>query len=181
MSDAHLEAKLAKYHAAGPPDDLRDRVLTTPARDTRADWMSIAALLFIIVVLQVLAAGERASVRARLGDAAARERLVGELAERLGGDEFAVQAARTLAETSTLARRRRMMRTRWPFLFLLGLLLVVAARYSVGLRRSVAARSRAGPNRITGRADSDATSGVDDDGRRGNGGKPLLSRRCRAR
>ena len=103
MSDAHLEAKLAKYHAAGPPDDLRDRVLNTPARDTRVNWMSIAALLFIIVLLQVLAAGERASVRARLDDSAARERLVGELAERLGGDEFALQTARALIEMSTLA------------------------------------------------------------------------------
>ena len=99
MSDANLEAKLAKYRVAGPPDDLRDRVVSAPRRYTRTGWMSIAALLFVIVVLQVLAAGERASVRARLGDAAAHERLVSELAEQFGGDEFAVQAARTLVET----------------------------------------------------------------------------------
>jgi hypothetical protein len=99
MSDARLEAKLAKYRAAGPPHELRDRVLRAPARDARTGWLAIAALLFVIVVLQALAAGERASVRARLGDAAAHERLVGELAAQLGGDEFAVQAARTLVET----------------------------------------------------------------------------------
>jgi hypothetical protein len=99
MSDANLEAKLAKYRPAGPADELRDRVLHAPAHDAPTRGLSIAALLFVIIVLQVLAAGERASVRARLGDAAAHERLVGELAEQFGGDEFAVQAARTLVET----------------------------------------------------------------------------------
>jgi hypothetical protein len=103
MSDPKLETKLAKYRAAGPPDELRDRVLRAPARHARTGWMSIAALLFVIIVLQVLAAGERASVRARVDDSAARERLVAELADRLGGDEFAVQTARAVVEMSTMA------------------------------------------------------------------------------
>jgi hypothetical protein len=103
MSDPNLEAKLAKYRIAGPPDDLRDRILHRRASGGRGTWMSIAALLFIIVVLQVLAAGERASVRARVDDSAARDRLVAELADRLGGDEFAVQTARALVEMSTMA------------------------------------------------------------------------------
>jgi hypothetical protein len=102
MRDANLEAKLSTYRAAGPPDELRDRVLNARARDTRMGWMSIAALLVVIVVLQVLAAGERASVRARLDDSAARERLVAKLADQLGGDEFAAQTARALVEMSTI-------------------------------------------------------------------------------
>lgn len=102
MSDADFEAKLAKYRPAGPADSLRDRVLNVGARDTRVGWMSIAALLFIIIVLQVLAAGERASVRARLEDSTQHERLVRELAEQFGGDEFAVQTARALIEMSAV-------------------------------------------------------------------------------
>jgi len=100
MNDAELEARLARYRPAGPPDHLRDRVLKGGARQTRAGWMSVAALLVIIIILQVLAAGERAAVRVRLRDPAAREQLVRELGERFGGDEFAMQSARALIESS---------------------------------------------------------------------------------
>ena len=102
MTDLELEARLTRYRPVGPAGRLRDRVLNSP-RQSRVGWMSIAALLFIIVVLQVLAAGERASVWARLEDSTQQERLVRELAEQLGGDEFALQTARAVIEMSAAA------------------------------------------------------------------------------
>lgn len=103
MSDANLEAKLTKYRPVGPDAGLRDRVVNVDSRQPRAGWMSIAALFFIIVVLHMLAAGERASVRVRLEDPARQEMLIRELAEQLGGDEFALLTARALIEMSATA------------------------------------------------------------------------------
>ena len=103
MSDADIEARLRPYRPVGPPDDLRDRVLSggSPA-GSRGRWLSIAALLLIIIVLQVLAAAERASVRARLDDSAKQEKLIREIAQQLGGGELALQTARMLIEVSAV-------------------------------------------------------------------------------
>jgi hypothetical protein len=103
MNDADLEARLARYQPVPPADNLRNRVLNGPTRRSRVEWMSITALTFLIVVLHVLAAGERASVRARLDDSSRHEALVQELAAQFGGDEFARQTARALIEMSAAA------------------------------------------------------------------------------
>ena len=102
MNDVDLEERLAKYRPVGPTDGLRERVLSN-GRHTARGWISMAALLCIIVVLHVLAARERRSVQARLGDSTQQEMLIQEFAERLGGDAFAFQTARALIEIPVAA------------------------------------------------------------------------------
>ena len=99
MSDDDLEAQLRKYRPVGPADSLRSRVLNGGPQHSRGS-MSVAALVFIIVLFHVLAAGERASVRVRLEHPARQETLIHELARQLGGDEHALLTARALIEMS---------------------------------------------------------------------------------
>lgn len=103
MNDDELERTLQQYRPVGPAGMLPDRIVNVEPRQSRAGWMSIAALMFVIILLQVLAAGERASVQARLEDPARQEMLIRELAAQLGGDEFAFLTARALIEMSTAA------------------------------------------------------------------------------
>lgn len=103
MNDADLEARLVKYRPVAPGSGLRDRIVNTGPRQPRIAWRSVAALLCIIFVLHLLAARERASVRARLDDSSRREALVQELAAGFGGDEFAWQTARALIEMPAAA------------------------------------------------------------------------------
>lgn len=102
MNDMDLEERLKHYRPAGPPSGLRGRVLETEPPLNRR-WISIAALLVLIVVLRMLAAGERASVRARIDHSTNHEAVIREFAERLGGDDFAFVTARAVISMSTTA------------------------------------------------------------------------------
>lgn len=99
MNDADVESQLKKYRPVGPAAGLRDRVLTVDSY-SRANWLPVAALVFVIIALQVLAEAERRSVQARLENPAEQESLIAELAEQLGGDEIALVTARALIEMS---------------------------------------------------------------------------------
>ena len=89
---------------AGPIRIVRRRVVSHAAQRPSTGWLSVAALAVIIVVLQILAAGERHRVRARVEHSHDRERLVRELTYRLGAGEFSLQTARALIALSDPGR-----------------------------------------------------------------------------
>lgn len=85
---------------AGSIRIVRRRVVRHAAQRSTTGWLAVAALVVIIAVLQILAAGERSRVRARVEYSHDRERLVRELTYRLGAGEFSLQTARALIALS---------------------------------------------------------------------------------
>jgi hypothetical protein len=83
----------------GPIRIVRRRAESHASQQSSAGWLSVAALV-VIVAFQILAAGARDTVRARVEHRHDRERLVRELTYRLGAGEFSLQTARALIAVS---------------------------------------------------------------------------------
>ena len=111
MSD--VEDRLRGYRPAGPPPELRDRVVqaTLVARpfEGRAflrDWLPPAIAASVAIIFHLLASSARADVASRFADAdRAREAMVADLASQLGGDELARENAERLVEANEQAVR----------------------------------------------------------------------------
>jgi len=69
MNDDDLEAALRRYRPAGPPADLRHRVVevSAPARFSAREWSALAASLLLAAMFYWLAGIERTRVDALLG------------------------------------------------------------------------------------------------------------------
>ncbi len=68
MNDDELETQLRRYRPAGPPAELRARVIAAaPMRLSSREWSAIAASLLLATTFYWLAGIERERVAAILG------------------------------------------------------------------------------------------------------------------
>jgi len=92
-----FERLFEHYRVVGPPDDLRDRILSGAAsRSSKglAAWLVSAGAVAAAAVFSVLAGRVGDEIARRAGEADhGRAAAVHELAEALGGDESARQEA----------------------------------------------------------------------------------------
>jgi hypothetical protein len=105
-----LEKRLRCYRPAGPPPELRDRVMLWSAREPRTlrDWLLTLAAAAAVVLFYVLASHERTEAGALAANTAAaetRQAMLSEIAAALGGDEVARAEAQRLIEQSDEAER----------------------------------------------------------------------------
>lgn len=93
-----IEDRLRRMHPAGPPPELRDRILrdsTPPARQMRAglDWLLPLAAAATAAILFTLATRQRQFAAVDLSGDPSRTMLEYALTEQLGGDSIAADLA----------------------------------------------------------------------------------------
>jgi hypothetical protein len=104
-----LENLLSRYHPAGPPPELRDRVRDAVRSDrgrSWREWLPALAAAAAGVFFHVMASGVRSEVSARTSAIdESRAAILTDLAEQLGGDDRArAEAERIVAWTELKAR-----------------------------------------------------------------------------
>jgi hypothetical protein len=102
MDDSELETTLRRYRPAGPPAELRERILATPNRRTWP-WAGAAAALLLSTQLVDSAARRQVAEASEVMGPGAATLVANDLAERLGGDE----PARELAELIVFEQQTR--------------------------------------------------------------------------
>jgi hypothetical protein len=104
-----LEKRLQRYRPAGPPPELRDRIVSAARRTRRLrDWLPLLAAAAAVVLFSALASKERAQIgalAANAADAEARQAMLSEIAAALGGDDLARAEAQRLIEQNEEAAR----------------------------------------------------------------------------
>lgn len=100
MNDESVEERLKRYRPAGPPAELRARVLDrdpTSGRWRMSEWLPAAAAAAAIVVFSLLSLNARKELAASMTVVTEqRERRVTELATALGGGVLAEMEAERL-------------------------------------------------------------------------------------
>jgi hypothetical protein len=97
-----IERQLLKYQPAGPPAELRDRVLESVAGQTNDSswrWAAAAAAVFLAAILYTQSDNEHAAIRqVIIHPDGSREAVVRGLARSLGGGPLArYRAERVIA------------------------------------------------------------------------------------
>jgi hypothetical protein len=98
MSDEGVEERLKKYRPAGPPAELRARVLDRPTAARMRDWLPAAIAAAAIVLFSFLSLNARRELAASMTTVTEqRERRVTALATALGGGVVAeIEAERLI-------------------------------------------------------------------------------------
>lgn len=96
MSDSDIEELLRRYRPAGPPKQLRERILAIERTERIWPWMAAAAALLVsALTLHVATRDAAAGVYVTLGPAA-ETRVADDLTDRFGGGAVARELARFL-------------------------------------------------------------------------------------
>lgn len=93
MNDSDIEDLLRKYRPAGPPVEMRQRILATVRVPRIWPWASAAAALLVMALTLRLAAGNLAAGAPMNVEPPTSARIVEDLTTMLGGDTNARELA----------------------------------------------------------------------------------------